>query len=87
MKKEYDLFDNEELNEMVECLCDDEGDGVCGIDEMVGVVCGREFYGNYGEEELKYVKEVLREYCKVKVGFNLENEEMYVVSVEGDEEE
>jgi hypothetical protein len=66
---------DEILNEMF------ENDENCGLSEIVGAVCGNSFYDNYDEEDLSYVKEVLMELTGVIVDFDLEREEMYVVSV------
>ena len=38
------------------------------------------FYDKYDSEDLEYVKEVMREFCRVNVEFNLENEDVYLVS-------
>ena len=62
----------------------DGGDGLCGIDEIVSVICGKKFYGKYDEEDLEYVKEVMSEFRGLIVEFDLENECMYI---EGEVEE
>ena len=64
------------LNEMIEGLY--EGDGMCGIDEICGVICGKEYYGNWDDKDLEYVKEVMREFRGILVGFDLENEVMFM---------
>ena len=54
--------------------------------EVVSVICGKEFYNKYDSEDLEYVKEVMRECCRVNVEFNLENEEVYLVSFVDEDE-
>jgi hypothetical protein len=64
----------------------DGGDGICGIDEIVSVICGNEFYGNWDSEDLEYVKEVMREFRGVIVEFN-EDESFMSIEGEVDEDE
>lgn len=79
MNKTYKDIDNIKLNLIIDEMFDnDEG---CGISEIVGVICGDEFYDSYDNKDLDYVKEVMRDFCYIEVDFNLENEEMYVVKV------
>lgn len=89
--KNYNGLSNDEevelLNEMVGEMCDEYGDGLIGLSELVSVICGKEFYNKYDSEDLEYVKEVMREFCKVNVEFNLENEDVYLVSFVGEDEE
>ena len=73
-----DESDVELLNEIVDELYGD-GDGLCGISEVCSVICGKEYYSKWNEEDLEYVKEVMEELRGVKVEFDLENECMYVV--------
>ena len=78
--KNYEMNEekvNELMNEMY------YGEGQCGIDEVVSYVCGKEFYGNWDDEELKYVEEVMREFCYVKVSFDLDYE---VMNIDGEVE-
>lgn len=70
--------DIEKLDELIDCLYDG-GDGEVGIDEIVKVVCGKKFYGKWDEEDLEYVKELMREMRGIEVDFNLDNESMYVI--------
>lgn len=89
--KNYNGLSNDEevelLNEMVDELCNEYGDGLIGLSELVSVICGKGFYDKYDSEDLEYVKEVMREFCKVNVEFNLENEDVYLVSFVGEDEE
>jgi len=41
--------------------------------------CGNKYYSDYGKKELDYVEEVMRDFCKMEVDFDLENEEMIVL--------
>lgn len=86
--KNYNGLSNDEevelLNEMVGEMCDEYGDG---LSELVSVICGKEFYNKYDSEDLEYVKEVMREFCRVNVEFNLENEDVYLVSFVDEDEE
>ena len=88
--KNYDGLGNDEevelLNEMCGELCDEYGDGLIGLSELVSVICGKKFYVEYDDEDLEYVKEVMREFCKVNVEFDLENECVYLVSVVDEDE-
>jgi len=76
-EEDFKLFD-----EMIELMLDEEGDGECGLNEIVSVICGEEFYGDYDEEDLKYVKEVIFKFKGIEVGFNLEYESMFVEEVD-----
>ena len=71
------------LDEIIDCLFDDD-DGLCGISEICSVICGKDYYDKWCEEDLEYVKEVMREFRGINVGFNLENECMYVESIVDD---
>jgi len=73
-EENYEMIDKI-LNEMF------ENDEDCGLSEIVSAVCGDSFYVDYDDEDLMYVKEVLRELKGVIVDFNLEREEMCVVSI------
>lgn len=79
--KAYSGLNNEDdvntFNELIECLYDG-GDGMCGINEVCGVVCGKSFYGNWDDKDLEYVKEVMEVFGRIKVGFDLENEVMFL---------
>ncbi len=75
IKKIYGAFDSELVNEMVNEMYY-SGEGMCGLSEIVSVVCGKEYYSNYGKEELDYVKEVMEESCMIYVEFDEENEVM-----------
>ena len=75
---EVGIDDIEKLDELIDCLYDG-GDGEVGIDEIVKVVCGKKFYGKWDEEDLEYVKELMREMRGIEVDFNLYNESMYVI--------
>lgn len=72
-----------ELNEIVDELCDERFEGEVGLSEVCGLICGEGFYEDWDEEDLEYVKEVMEELCKLKVGFNLERECMYVIEEVG----
>jgi len=77
MSKTYNM-DNELVDEIVNEM--HEGEMMCSIDEIVEACCGNNFYGNWDDEELKYVEEVMREYCQINVEFDLENELMIIAS-------
>ena len=79
------IMDSELVNEIVEEMYEG-GDGICGIDEIVRAVCGDEFYGKWDKEELEYVKEVMREFCRINVEFN-EDESFMSIESEVDEDE
>lgn len=81
INKNY-IFDAEGVNEIVNEMFE-SNEYMCGLNEIVRKVCGNEFYGNYDEDDLKYVEEVMREFCNIKVSFDLENE---VMNYEGDVE-
>ena len=89
MNKDYNV-DGEGwflLDEMIDEMYDKDGDGICGLNEVVELVCGKEFVGNYDEEDLEYVKEVMREFYRINVGFDMYRECMYIESeVDGDGE-
>ena len=74
--KNYD-FDYVGVNKIVEEMWENSED--CGLSEIVRVCCGDEYYSNYNREELDYVKEVMRDFCKIEVCFDLENEVMVVL--------
>ena len=74
--KDYD-FDYVNVNKIVEEMWENSED--CGLSEIVRVCCGDEYYSNYNREELDYVKEVMRDFCKIEVCFDLENEVMVVL--------
>jgi hypothetical protein len=81
MSEKYNMdvdMDVELVDEIVNEMYD--GEMMCGIDEIVGAVCGNEFYGKWSDEELRYVKEVMKEYCQINVEFDLENELMIIES-------
>lgn len=67
---------NEIIDEMYE-----SNEMMCGIDEIVRMVCGKGYYGNWGKEELDYVEEVMEEFGRIYVSFDLENE---VMNIEGE---
>ena len=77
MSKTYNM-DDELVDEIVNEM--HEGEMMCSIDEIVEACCGNNFYGNWDDEELKYVEEVMREYCQINVEFDLENELMIIAS-------
>ena len=92
MNKDYNV-DGEGwflLDEMIDemyKLKNKDGDGICGLNEIVGLVCGEEFVGKYDKEDLEYVKEVMSEFFRINVGFDMERECMWIESeVDGDGE-
>lgn len=79
INKNYN-FDAEGVNEIVNEMFK-SNEYMCGLSEIVSKVCGNKFYNNYDEDDLKYVEEVMREFCNINVSFDLENE---VMNYEGD---
>jgi hypothetical protein len=73
------------LDKMIDELYDEAGDGLVGTNEIVSVICGRKFYGNYDDKDLEYVKEVMKEFRGIDVEFDKEQEHMYVVDSEDEE--
>jgi hypothetical protein len=72
--KEYNM-DGELVNSIVNEMYD-SNENMCGISEIVEGCCGEKYYNNYGKEELDYVKEVMKEFCRIYVEFDEENEVM-----------
>ena len=89
MNKDYDVNGEDWflLDEMIDEMYDKDGDGICGLNEIVGLVCGEKFVGNYDEEDLEYVKEVMREFFRINVGFDMYRECMWIESEVGEDEE
>jgi len=75
--KDY-IFDYVGVNKIVEEMYKDS-EFSCGLSEVVRVCCGNKYYSDYGKKELDYVEEVMRDFCKIEVDFDLENEEMIVL--------
>ena len=76
MNKIYNDFNYELVDKVVGEMLDD-GDGGCGLNEIVGLVCGEEYYNNYDKEDLDYVEEVMNWLFRIKVEFDLDNECMW----------
>jgi len=77
--------DVENLDEIIDCMY--ESSEGCGLSEIVNVICGKKFGVKYDNDDLEYVKEVMEEMRGIKVEFNLDNEEMYIVGEVDEDEE
>jgi len=78
MKNKDYIFNSVGVNKIVEEMYRDS-EFSCGLSEVVRVCCGNKYYSDYGKKELDYVKEVMRDFCKIEVDFDLENEVMMVL--------